>query len=138
MTASQELPDYDSASLKLDHALGNCGQHLALLQGEIAQALSGEDMEKLSDISQILVWQPELVKLCQESILGQLPAAALRLGVELNKQVNLLSIDGQQLKIARQANTKKLRLQQMQNRLQIISQYFEQMQIIARNTASSD
>jgi hypothetical protein len=29
-------------------------------------------------------------------------------------------------------------LQQMQNRLQIISQYFEQMQIIARNTASSD
>ncbi|MEI6428079.1 MAG: hypothetical protein WCO45_06765 [Pseudanabaena sp. ELA607] len=127
--ASSELPDHDSASLKLDQALGNCGQHLALLQGEIAQALSGEDMEKLSDISQILVWQPELVKLCQESILGRLPTAALRLGVELNKQINLLSIDGQQLKIARQVNTQKLRLQQMQNRLKLIREYIGQLQV---------
>ncbi len=130
MVSSQADPDPASidASEHLAIALANCAEDLELLKAKIAEVLSCDQADTSAQIPVILARQEKLAQYCQREILGRLSPVGFRLGVELNKQINLLLMDGQQLKIARQWDTQKLRLAQMQTRGQLIGEYLRQLQ----------
>jgi hypothetical protein len=130
MVEPRELPDDTpvTSSWDLTNSLLICAEKSTFLQQKITEVLALDGIRESGQIGEILILQGELIQHCQKQILGQLPVAGFRLEVELNKQINLLSVDGQQLKIARQFNTQQLRLQQMEARLQLIGEYVRQLQ----------
>jgi hypothetical protein len=129
MVEPRELSD--DTPVKSLHDLANslliCVEKSSFLEKQITEVLALDAIRESDQIGKILILQGELIEHCQKEILGQLPAAGFRLEVELNKQINLLSVDGQQLKIARQFSTQQLRLQQMAMRLKLIGEYVRQL-----------